>query len=603
MLTDNVQSAAPRRVCLVGYGRAGHVHRRAIEDLHCQAEEELCVDDDNAVASGPWRLCCVVDPCGDVRRRAGAADGVPPLPASVTWHATLAEALRAHAEIDLVVVCTPTATHHAVCLEALRADKHVLVEKPLAHREDHVRELYAEAHARGRLLYTAFNRRSDPEWERLTADVASTFAEPPLHVQVLCRDFPHPPAAYLATCGGIFRDAAVHDLDMLCVLLQDTPVKVRATLDARGETASIDLVFSRGTRAHLVHSRHSTYYDQRVAVVGVDGMLEFGGDASARALSGSFQERYRASYAQQLRDVAARLARDDVAPNVSLEHALFLERLLAACDASATEGGRTVHLQTLRAHVASKTTVRELYRAARAFHTRERTCLLRARYAPKRDAKPIGIWDALRRLETFVDVSDPDVDVPNMQHALQTAESLRRADMPEWLQLVGLIHDFGKLLVDIGRDDDGTSASTQWSVVGDTFVVGHPLPEALVYPEFHELASFHGAPSGYAPGCGLDACDLSYGHDEYLYWVLRASRTRLPEAALRIVRYHSLYAWHQADAYAELENVDDRAYKGWVKLFNLHDLYSKTEAAVDVEGVRAHYDRLAATYLPYGLAF
>lgn len=53
---------------------------------------------------------------------------------------------------------------------------------------------------------------------------------------------------------------------------------------------------------------------------------------------------------------------------------------------------------------------------------------------------------ALEKLNDLVDESDPDVDIPNIVHAFQTAERIRK-DYPndDWLQLTGLIHDAGKV--------------------------------------------------------------------------------------------------------------------------------------------------------------
>jgi len=57
-----------------------------------------------------------------------------------------------------------------------------------------------------------------------------------------------------------------------------------------------------------------------------------------------------------------------------------------------------------------------------------------------------GILDALEKLNNLVDESDPDVDIPNIVHAFQTAERIRQ-DHPdlEWFHLTGLIHDLGKV--------------------------------------------------------------------------------------------------------------------------------------------------------------
>ena len=56
--------------------------------------------------------------------------------------------------------------------------------------------------------------------------------------------------------------------------------------------------------------------------------------------------------------------------------------------------------------------------------------------------------EALDKLNDLIDESDPDLDLPNIIHAFQTAERIR-LDHPneDWFQLVGLIHDLGKVRV------------------------------------------------------------------------------------------------------------------------------------------------------------
>jgi inositol oxygenase len=81
------------------------------------------------------------------------------------------------------------------------------------------------------------------------------------------------------------------------------------------------------------------------------------------------------------------------------------------------------------------------------------------------------------------------------------------------MQVTGLVHDLGKLLVFFG-------AEGQWDVVGDTFVVGCRFSDKIIYPETFaanpdyansELMTENGI---YKPGCGLDNVILSWGHDE-----------------------------------------------------------------------------------------
>jgi inositol oxygenase len=44
----------------------------------------------------------------------------------------------------------------------------------------------------------------------------------------------------------------------------------------------------------------------------------------------------------------------------------------------------------------------------------------------------MGVWEALERLDTLVDDSDPDLALPQIVHALQTAEAIRQDGHPRW---------------------------------------------------------------------------------------------------------------------------------------------------------------------------
>jgi inositol oxygenase len=216
----------------------------------------------------------------------------------------------------------------------------------------------------------------------------------------------------------------------------------------------------------------------------------------------------------------------------------------------------------------------------------------------------MSVWEALESLDNFIDLSDPDMELPNFIHMLQTAEGIREAGEPEWMQLIGLIHDLGKCIYLRGRDEYGTSLKEQWAIVGDTFVVGDPLPDKLVYPEYNCLNNDRNL-SIYKDGCGLSNVHISYGHDEYLYQVLRRSKHNLPEEALYIVRYHSLYPWHQAGCYQHLENDKDREMKPWVQRFNKYDLYTKDNTSYtesQLSKLKHYYSNLINKYLPEPLS-
>jgi len=198
-------------------------------------------------------------------------------------------------------------------------------------------------------------------------------------------------------------------------------------------------------------------------------------------------------------------------------------------------------------------------------------------------------------LSSYIDVSDPDIDLPNVVHLYQTAEQLRKDGKPDWMQVVGFIHDIGKCIYLRGCNEDGTSVAEQWSIVGDTFVTGHPLPPSAVLQEYNSTSE----QSIYEEGCGLRNCLVSYGHDEYLYNALK--RYDLPEEALYIIRFHSLYPWHSGGDYKELEDDYDRFMKPYVQDFNKYDLYTKQNAVYTEEQLSEmwkYYSNLIYKFLP-----
>ena len=246
--------------------------------------------------------------------------------------------------------------------------------------------------------------------------------------------------------------------------------------------------------------------------------------------------------------------------------------------------------------------VRDNYRKMRARQTLDYARRMREKYLTFE--RPMTVWQAIEALDDFVDLSDPDIDLPNAQHLIQTAEGIREAGKPEWMQLVGLIHDLGKVMYRWGCDEDGTSLDEQWGMVGDIFLVGCALPDSAIFPEFNALnPDMHdpryNTPLGiYTSGCGLDACVTAWGHDEYLYQVLsRHPDNRIPEAGMVMIRYHSFYPWHSGGSYRELMQERDNQYLEWVRDFNQYDLYTKSPRSYDLDEAKSYYQPLVDKYL------
>ncbi len=245
----------------------------------------------------------------------------------------------------------------------------------------------------------------------------------------------------------------------------------------------------------------------------------------------------------------------------------------------------------------ARDTVKQFYRLNHTHQTLEFVLAKKAQYLTL-DRARMHVWEALEFLDTIVDDSDPDVDFTQIEHALQTAEAVRRAGQPRWMIVTGLIHDLGKLLCHFGEP--------QWAVVGDTFPVGCQFSDRCVYPEYFDLnpdrtsAVLSTRLGIYQEHAGLDTVHMSWGHDEYIYHVVK---DHLPIEALYALRYHSFYPWHKEGAYDYLTNDQDREMLKWVRAFNRYDLYSKGDGRPDVKALRPYYETLIAEYFPEPLAF
>lgn len=209
-----------------------------------------------------------------------------------------------------------------------------------------------------------------------------------------------------------------------------------------------------------------------------------------------------------------------------------------------------------------------------------------------------SVWEAAQFLNTLVDDSDPDTDLTQIEHLLQTSESIRKDGHPRWFVLTGFIHDLGKVLCLWGEP--------QWGVVGDTFPVGCAYSEEIIFPEYFAANPdmknplFQTKFGIYEPNCGLDKVHFSFGHDGYIYEVMK---NYMPEGSLYMLRYHSFYAAHRHGAYRHLMNDHDVEMLEWVNKFNVYDLYSKGHAKPDMKELKPYYDDLFAEFFPEKIAW
>lgn len=170
------------------------------------------------------------------------------------------EQLIADRNVDLVSICTRTDTHVSLAMKALRAGKHVLVEKPVSLRADDIRALRDVAASSGRICMPAMCMRFWPGWDWLRARVAdrllgacvsATFhrlTSPPAWSQEFYRDG--------AQSGGAIVDLHIHDADFVRFCFGD-PDSL-STAGRIGDSGAVDHVttlyrYERGNGpAHVV---------------------------------------------------------------------------------------------------------------------------------------------------------------------------------------------------------------------------------------------------------------------------------------------------------------------------------------------------------------
>ena len=245
----------------------------------------------------------------------------------------------------------------------------------------------------------------------------------------------------------------------------------------------------------------------------------------------------------------------------------------------------------------TRDSVRDFYRLNHQFQSFDFVQKKRDEYLSL-NRRRMSVWDALEFLNTLVDDSDPDTDLTQIQHLLQTAEAIRADGHPRWFVAAGLMHDVGKVLCLYGEP--------QWAVVGDTFPVGCKFSDSIVFSEFFadnpdsENPEYQSLTGIYEEGCGLNNVIMSWGHDEYIYNV---TKDYLPKEAQYMLRYHSFYPWHRENAYSHLTNEEDAEYLPWVQKFNPYDLYTKASVPPNVDELRPYYDDLIAEFFPAELAW
>ena len=170
-------------------------------------------------------------------------------------------------QIDAVVIATPVSSHFDLAIAALRAGKHVLVEKPLAAKPDHARQLIDEATRRRLVLLVDHTFVYTDAVRKIRELIASGELGDIYYydaVRVNLGLFQHD--------VSVVWDLAIHDLSIMDYVLPEKPIAISATgishIPGQPENVAYITLFFAGAQIAHVHVNWLTPVKVRHTLIG-----------------------------------------------------------------------------------------------------------------------------------------------------------------------------------------------------------------------------------------------------------------------------------------------------------------------------------------------
>ncbi len=196
------------------------------------------------------------------------------------------EDVLADNNVDAVLIASSTATHIPLISAATKAGKAVLCEKPIDLDLERAQACWREIAPHRPAVMIGFNRRFDASFRSLRERLHDGEIGKLEMAVITSRDPAPPPADYIRSSGGLFKDMSIHDFDMARWLAGDI-VEVQAfganlidpVFAQHGDidTGALCLRAASGALIQINNSRRCAYgYDQRIEVFGSKGMLQAG---------------------------------------------------------------------------------------------------------------------------------------------------------------------------------------------------------------------------------------------------------------------------------------------------------------------------------------
>ena len=329
------------RIAVLGAGRIANIHAA---NVAANPDVQL------VLIADPWR-----EGVDTLAKRLGCAAAYD-----------CAEAI-ARADVDAIVIGTPTDTHIDLMLRAVKLGKPVLCEKPIDLDFAKAARAVEEIERLNGKVMLGFNRRFDPDTLQMRKAITRGDIGEVRQVVITSRDPGLAPVEYLTHSGGIFRDMTIHDFDTARTLLGEEPIEVIAIASRLVEPAlaQIDdydsvmvlLRTASGKQCHINCCREAVYgYDQRLEVFGSKGMIlnDNHRPSTVRSYSATqtevreplenfFLERYAASYRIELNQFIDAVGGNQPLPTNARDGLKALH--LANCAIESIKTGRAVKVE------------------------------------------------------------------------------------------------------------------------------------------------------------------------------------------------------------------------------------------------------------------
>ncbi len=309
------------------------------------------------------RLVAIADPRAEVRDQFLARLG------GVTAYAHYSDLLQ-HADLQGVIIATPTSTHPEIVIAAAQAGKAIFCEKPTSLSLASTDEMLGAVEAARVIFQVGFMRRFDDGYVEARHKIESGVIGQPVTIRSIGRD-PFPTSlefANPAVSGGLIVDMAIHDFDALRWLMADEIERVYAEsaalvypeLQTVGDVdnAQIVLRFEHGGLGNVEVSRTAVYgYDIQCEVVGAKGTLQIGylrqtpiltltREGVSHDVVPHFPQRFGKAYTRQIEHFVECVVNDTVPQVSGADGRAALQIALAAT--CAQREGRIVYVNSVQ---------------------------------------------------------------------------------------------------------------------------------------------------------------------------------------------------------------------------------------------------------------